>query len=114
MNKEKLEKRLLKVLEEEPAGYGINDLSEKVIHKIQARDKAEQRGIAIFYFLALGGFLLLSAGGLIYFLGLEKIREMQDIFLTGLFIVGLVMIIQWLDYKLVKRKKSLATGSIDN
>ncbi|XOV93809.1 MAG: hypothetical protein ACFHWX_03665 [Bacteroidota bacterium] len=104
MNKEDQEKQILKVLEAEPLGFEFNDLSEKIIQKIQLREKAERRSMIIFYITTIAIFLLLSGIGLIYFLGMEKIREMQSVLYTGLVFGCLLMVIQWLDYKLIMKK----------
>lgn len=104
MNKD-LDKILINALEEEPKMMEIDDLSKKIIRRIQKREKIQRLKIIVLYIFFLLVFLGFSAAGFITYFGLGWLREMKPVLYLGALIGGLVIVIQLLDYKLIRSLK---------
>lgn len=85
------------------------DMSEEIIKKIE---KKEQRKNIFFIILSISGSLLIIAsilGGIFYLYGKEGFQHIQDFTGWAVLIGILVVIIQFLDHKLVRRKNEFST-----
>lgn len=84
-----------------------HDFSDQVIRKIEAKRVIEEKRSAYLLVGSIIGFLLLSGICLLIFVDQETIKELMGISGWAVVIGLMVVVIQVLDSKLVRKKPSL-------
>jgi len=83
------------------------DFSDRVLTKIHQREAAMDSSMKWVYGLAMSGFLLSGLICLVIFADKDSLALLPEIGLWGLLIGVMVMVFQWLDHKLVRKKTQL-------
>lgn len=109
MNRKNIDDHLEKALKAEPGFFLPEDFADKVLHKIEKRKEAEERKYAYSLIGIIVGFLILSGVCLGVFLRKEVLAQLMDVSGWAAVIGLLVVIIQVLDKKLLRKRAATLT-----
>ncbi|MEM9327681.1 MAG: hypothetical protein AAGA85_18580 [Bacteroidota bacterium] len=94
---------IITALEEEPMVPTSHTLTDGVLHKLSLRKEQSKRRYWLFVLLITTSFVVVGFGSLVIFMGWESFREIKDLSIYGILIGLMVVLIQYLDDKLLKR-----------
>ena len=107
MRQDEIDQKLAEALKRPVEVSMSADFSDRVLAKIGKREVLMDRSVKWVYGLAMFGFLISASVCLLIFADRDTLVYLPQIGVWGLLIGVMVMAIQWLDHKLVRKKAQL-------